>query len=120
MTVVITLIKKVFGVFGKNWKLVGVSALVAVCGTSVYACSWERQKHEAASSKVTEARAELREAQARAAAAAVKVQESNNEATKRTREVDDAIQSNAEWGNGVVPDAVHDSLCGTIDCGEAG
>lgn len=110
----------VFGLFGKDWKLVAIAALVAVCGTSLYACNWEKQKHAVASAKVTEAREELRVAQAQAAIAAVRVQEANKEATERGQEVEDAIQSNKDWGSAPVPDDVRDSLCRTIDCGETG
>lgn len=106
-------------VFGKEWKMILIAALVALCGTSLYACTWEKQKYSAAAAKVTEAREELKVAQARAAEAAVRVQDANEEAAKRSKGVEDAIEASPEWGAEPVPDAVRDELCATLDCGEA-
>ena len=77
---IILLIKRwasalVGGFTPERLKLTLTAALVAVTCTSVYACHWERRKHDVAADKVTEARKEVRELQAHVAKAAIAVQE---------------------------------------------
>lgn len=103
-----------------NWRLTGIAIGVALLGTSLYACTWEKTKVAVKAEQVQQARQQLEVLEKHVQRSAIEVQEASQEASKRVREVDNAIQKSGDWGDAPVPDAVRNELCATINCGEAG